>query len=243
MALYKQPHTAQSGARVSEFDAGLRAYMLKIYNYMASALVLTGLVAYFASTSSAFMGLMVTPQGGLSVTAYVLMFAPLGVVFYLSARIHAMSEGAAQAWFWGYAALMGLSLWSVFVVFTGESIVRTFFITAVSFGGLSLYGYVTKRDLSGFGSFLVMGVIGLLVASVVNIFLQSSAMQFIISVLGVLIFAGLTAYDTQRLKVSYYQLSQYGASLGKAAIMGALQLYLDFINMFMFLLQFFGDRR
>jgi FtsH-binding integral membrane protein len=243
MAFFEQPQSVQSGVRATEFDAGLRAYMLKIYNYMASALVLTGLVAYFASTSETFLNAMVSPQGGLSGLAYVVMFALLGVVFFLSARLHAMSEGAAQAWFWGYAALMGLSLWSVFVVFTGESVVRTFFVTAAAFGGLSLYGYTTKRDLSGFGSFLIMGVIGILVASVVNIFLHSSAMQFAISVIGVLLFAGLTAYDTQRLKVSYYQLANYGTSVGKAAIMGALQLYLDFINMFMFLLQFLGDRR
>jgi FtsH-binding integral membrane protein len=186
---------------------------------------------------------MISPQGGLTMFAYLVMFAPLGVVFYLSARLHAMSETAAQAWFWGFAAVMGLSMWSVFAVFTGESIARTFFITAGAFGGLSLYGYTTKRDLSGLRSFFVMGMIGLLIASIVNIFMESSPLQFAISLIGVGLFAGLTAYDTQRLKVMYYQLAGYGVEVGKAAIMGALNLYLDFINMFQFLLHFLGDRR
>lgn len=245
MAFFEQPQSVQSGVRATEFDAGLRAYMLKIYNYMASALVLTGLVAWFVAQASV-SGTALTPLGEalfMSPLKWVVMLAPLGVVFYLSARFHAMSEGAAQLWFWVYAALVGLSFASIFLVFTGESIARTFFVTAAAFGGLSLYGYTTKRDLSGMGSFLIMGVIGIFVASIVNIFLQSSAVHFAVSVIGVLVFAGLTAYDTQRLKVSYYQLAQYGASTGKAAIMGALQLYLDFINMFMFLLQLLGDRR
>lgn len=247
MALFKQSPSMQSGVRSAEFDAGLRAYMLKIYNYMASALILTGLVAYFAAQAAVTGGGTELTSFGqtlfLSPLKWVVMLAPLGVVLYLSARIHAMSEGTAQTWFWVYSGLVGLSLASIFLVFTGESVARTFFITAAAFGGLSLYGYTTKRDMSGMGSFMVMGVIGLMVASIVNIFLHSSGLQFAISIIGVLLFAGLTAYDTQRLKVSYYQLAQFGTSSGKAAIMGALQLYLDFINMFMFLLQFMGDRK
>jgi FtsH-binding integral membrane protein len=243
MAFYEQPQSVETGARATEFDAGLRAYMLKIYNYMASALVLTGLVSYFAGTSQQFISMMVTDNGGLSGFAYLVMFAPLAFVFFLSAGIHRMSEGTAQMAFWGFATIMGLSMWSVFAIYTGESIARTFFITAGAFGGLSLYGYTTKRDISGWGGFLIMGVIGLILASVVNIFLASSGLNFAISVIGVLVFAGLTAYDTQRLKVSYYQLSHYGQDMGKAAIMGALQLYLDFINMFMFLLRFMGNAR
>ena len=247
MAFFEQPQSVQTGTRAGEFDAGLRAYMLKIYNYMASALILTGLVAWFTAQAAVTGdGTALTSFGQtlfLSPLKWVVMLAPLGVVFYLSARVHAMSEGAAQIWFWAYAGLVGLSFASIFLVFTGESIARTFFITAGAFGGLSLYGYTTKRDLSGMGSFLIMGVWGILIASLVNLFMESSALHFAISAIGVLVFAGLTAYDTQRLKVNYYQLAQYGVSTGKAAIMGALNLYLDFINMFMMLLQFMGDRR
>lgn len=237
----KQGVSAQ--AQAVEFDAGLRAYMLKVYNYMASALVLTGLVAYFAGTSEAFISMMTRPEGGMTPLAWVVMLAPLGMVFFLSARLNALSEGAAQASFWIFSVLMGLSMFYVFAVFTGTSIARTFFITAGTFGAMSLYGYTTKRDLSGMGSFLVMGVFGLIIASLVNLFLHSSGLQFAISVIGVLLFTGLTAYDTQRIKSMYYSLGQYGGMMGKAAIMGALTLYLDFINLFTFLLQFMGDRR
>jgi len=169
------------------------------------------------------------------------MLAPLGMVFFLSARMQKMSFGAAQLAFWAFAALMGLSLASIFMVYAGESITRVFFISAAAFGGLSLYGYTTKKDLSGWGSFLIMGLIGIIIASVVNIFLASSAMQFAISVIGVLVFAGLTAYDTQQIKEMYY-VGDGEATMGKKAIMGALRLYLDFINLFMMLLSLFGNR-
>ena len=173
---------------------------------------------------------------------WVVMLAPLAMVFFLSFRINSMSVGAAQLTFWIYAALMGLSLSSIFLVFTAQSITQTFFVTAAAFGALSLYGYTTKRDLTAMGSFLIMGVFGLIIAMIVNIFLQSSALRFAISAIGVLIFAGLTAYDTQKIKEMYYDARRRARSLGRKAIMGALTLYLDFINLFMFLLQFLGNR-
>ncbi len=236
------PQSVNTSARTG-VDQGLRAYFLRVYNYMASALILTGLVAYFAGTSEAFISLMRTPEGGPSILSYVLMFAPLGFVMFLSFRINQMSEQAAQMAFWAFAVVMGLSMFYIFAVFTGTSIARVFFITAGTFGAMSLYGYSTKRDLTGFGSFLMMGVLGVVIASVVNIFLHSTGLQMAISVIGVLLFTGLTAYDTQRIKSMYYQVATINGSLGKAAIMGALTLYLDFINLFMMLLQFFGQRR
>jgi FtsH-binding integral membrane protein len=263
MAQYDFRNAQVAGTRTGvAVDAGLRAYMLQVYNYMAGGIALTGLVAYvvymMAVTTDASQaahvgnqvlalkrGLYLTEVGSVlfnSPLKWVVMLAPLGFVFYLSFRIYSMSVGAAQAAFWAFAAVMGISLSSIFLVFTGESIVRVFFITAAAFAGLSLYGYTTKKDLSGFGTFLVMGVIGLVIASLVNIFLQSTAMQFAISVIGVLVFAGLTAYDTQQIKDSYYQFMGDAAAMGKGAIMGALQLYLDFINMFTSLLQLFGNR-
>ena len=177
----------------------------------------------------------------MSPLKWVVMLAPLAMVFFLSFRINKMSVSAAQTTFWIYSAMVGLSLASIFLVFTGESIVRTFFITAASFGALSLWGYTTKRDLTGMGSFLFMGLVGLIIASVVNIFLQSSAMQFAISAIGVLVFAGLTAYDTQQIKSMYYE-GDGSEVAGRKAIMGALRLYLDFLNLFLFLLQFLGNR-
>ncbi|CAD7043023.1 BAX inhibitor (BI)-1/YccA family protein [Pseudorhizobium endolithicum] len=228
---------AQTAAMI---DEGLRAYMLKVYNLMALGLAITGIAAYgtyaLAVSNPAFAQLLFA-----SPLRWVIMLAPLGMVFFLSFRINSMSVGAAQTTFWIYAALMGLSLSSIFLVFTGESIVQTFFVTAASFGALSLYGYTTKKDLSGFGSFLIMGLFGLIIASLVNIFLQSSAMGFAISVIGVLIFAGLTAYDTQKIKEMYFDGDDVAVA-GRKAIMGALTLYLDFINLFMFLLQFLGNR-
>jgi FtsH-binding integral membrane protein len=241
--LFKQ-QSMQAERQSAAVDAGLRAYMLRIYNLMASALIVTGLVAWF-SAEAAVSGGQLTGFGQAlyaSPLKWVVMLAPLGVVFYLSARMYKMSTTAAQGWFWGFAALMGLSLSSIFLVYTGTSIARTFFVTAAAFGALSLYGYTTKKDLSGWGSFLFMGVIGLIIASLVNLFLQSTALQFAVSALGVLIFAGLTAYDTQRLKTMYYQIGGHAETLARASIMGALSLYLDFINMFMFLLQFMGGR-
>ncbi|KGD87490.1 MULTISPECIES: Bax inhibitor-1/YccA family protein [Rhizobium/Agrobacterium group] len=228
---------AQSGAMI---DEGLRAYMLRVYNLMALGLAITGVAAYgtyaLAVSNPAFAQLLYA-----SPLKWVVMLAPLAMVFFLSFRVHKMSVPAAQMTFWIYAALMGLSLSSIFLVFTGQSIVQTFFVTAASFGALSLYGYTTKKSLSGFGSFLIMGLFGLIIASIVNIFLQSSAMGFAISVIGVLIFAGLTAYDTQKIKEMYYDGDEV-AVMGRKAIMGALTLYLDFINLFMFMLQFLGNR-
>ncbi len=229
-------------------DQGLRSYMLRVYNYMAAGLAITGVVAWVAfqaAIQQTDTGIVLSPFGEALFTSplrWVVIFAPLGLVFYLSARIQSMSVSAAQISFWIFAGLMGLSLSSVFLVYTGASITQTFFVTAIAFGSLSLYGYTTQRDLSAMGSFLFMGLIGIIVASLVNIFLHSSALQFAVSVIGVLIFAGLTAYDTQRIKSMYFE-GDGAIVAGKKAIMGALSLYLDFINMFMFLLQFMGNRR
>jgi len=231
------PAGAQAGAVI---DQGLRTYMLKVYNLMALAIAITGIAAYgtysLAVSNPAFAQLIFQ-----SPLRWVVMLAPLALVFFLSFRINSMSVGAAQTTFWVYSALMGLSLSSIFMVYTGPSIIQTFFVTAASFGALSLYGYTTKRDLSGMGSFMVMGLFGLIIASIVNIFLGSSALDFAISVLGVLIFAGLTAWDTQKIKEMYFEAD--GAEVaGRKAIMGALTLYLDFVNLFLFLLRFLGNR-
>lgn len=233
-------------ARAVERDEGLRSYMLRIYNYMASALALTGIVALFTANSPAMLQALYNVNGnvaGPSGLGYLVMFAPLGLVLWLGMGIHRMSVGTAQALYWTYSVLIGLSMATLFLAFTGESVARAFFVTAGMFGAMSLYGYTTKKDLTGMGSFLIMGLIGLLVASLVNIFLQSSALNFATSVIGVLIFTGLTAWDTQRLKHTYYEVAGYGDALAKASIMGALSLYMDFINMFVYLLRFFGDRR
>lgn len=236
-----------SVAQATSYDMGLRAYMLNIYNYMASALVLTGIVALLASQSQAFLNLMYVMDNGaitgMKPLAWVIMLAPLGMALALGFGVQRMSAGEAQAAFWGFAAVMGLSLASIFLSFTGSSIARVFFITAGTFGAMSLYGYTTKRDLSQFGSFLIMGIIGLIIASLVNIFLQSSALQFALSVIGVLVFTGLTAYDTQKLKETYYQLTLEGEAMAKTVIIGALTLYLDFINIFVSLMQLIGERR
>jgi len=232
-----------SRADVGAIDEGLRAYMLQVYNYMAIGLAVTGIVA-FGAFSMAVSGGQLTGFGQaiyMSPLKWVIMLAPLGMVMLFSFRINSMSLGAAQLTFWAFAALMGLSLSSIFLVFTGQSITRVFFITAASFGALSLYGYTTKKDLSAWGSFLFMGLIGIIIASVVNIFLASSALQFAISVIGVLVFAGLTAYDTQQIKEMYSSYDD-GSTAGRKAISGALRLYLDFINLFMMLLQLFGNR-
>jgi FtsH-binding integral membrane protein len=220
----------------AQIDEGLRAYMLKVYNYMGSALLLSGVVAYGVAHTPALMQLIYgTPL------KWVVMLAPLGLVFFLSARINKMSAGAAQATFWVFSALMGASLAYIFVVYTQTSIVRVFMITSVTFGAMSLWGYTTKRDLSGMGSFLMMGLIGIIIASIVNFFLQSSMMMWMISVIGVLVFVGLTAYDTQKIKNNYLE-SDGTEVMGKKAIMGALTLYLDFINLFLMMLHLFGNR-
>jgi len=244
-----------AGSRTdATIDQGLRAYMLKVYNLMAAGLAITGASAYgvysLATTSAPasavgeINGVMLTQFGAAVYTSplkWVLMFAPLAMVFFLSMRINRMSTQAAQATFWAYAAMVGLSLSTIFLVYTQQSITQVFFITAASFGALSLFGYTTKRDLSGMGSFLIMGVFGIVIAMIVNIFLQSSALAFAVSVIGVLVFAGLTAYDTQRIKEMYWE-GDDTLVAGRKAIMGALSLYLNFINMFMFLLQLFGNR-
>lgn len=245
-----------AGSRAdASIDEGLRSYMLRVYNYMAAGLAITGVAAYglfMAATSGAPVeggaqvrpDLWLTPLGIAVFTSplrWVLMLAPLALVFFLSFRVHKMSLPAAQATFWVYAALVGASLSTIFLVFTQESIVQVFFITAASFGALSLFGYTTKRDLSGMGSFLLMGLFGVIIAMIVNIFLQSSALGFAVSVIGVLVFAGLTAYDTQRIKEMYFE-GDDTLVAGRKALMGALSLYLNFINMFMFMLQFFGNR-
>jgi FtsH-binding integral membrane protein len=231
----------QTGA---DIDQGLRAYMLRVYNYMALALAITGIAA-FSTFHLAVQGGQLTPFGSLLFTSplkWVVMLAPLAMVFFLSFRINSMSVGAAQLTFWIYSALMGLSLSSIFLVFTAQSITQTFFVTAASFGALSLYGYTTKRDLSPIGSFLIMGLFGVIIASLVNIWLKSDAMSFIISIVGVLVFAGLTAWDTQKIK-EMYSAADDEQSAGRKAVMGALSLYLDFINLFLMLLRLFGSRR
>ncbi|MBP1858531.1 Bax inhibitor-1/YccA family protein [Rhizobium herbae] len=234
------PAGAQAGAVI---DEGLRTYMLKVYNLMALGLAITGIAAY-AAFQFAFADGQLTAFGQaiyVSPLKWVVMLAPLALVFYMSFRINSMSVSAAQTTFWVYAGLMGLSLSSIFLIYTGQSITQTFFVTAASFGALSLYGYTTKRSLSGMGSFLMMGLFGLIIASIVNIFLASSALDFAISAIGVLIFAGLTAYDTQKIKEMYFEAD--GAEVaGRKAIMGALTLYLDFINLFLFMLRFLGNR-
>lgn len=243
-------YQAQSRTRDGvAIDEGLRSYMLGVYNYMAAGIALTGVVAYVTSqlavASKVGGQIALTPFGQMlymTPLKWVVMLAPLAFVFFLSFRVHKMSTSAAQITFWLFAAVMGLSLSSIFLVYTGQSIAQVFFVTAAAFAGLSIWGYTTKKDLSGWGTFLIMGVIGLIIAAIVNIFLQSSGLQFAISALGVLIFAGLTAYDTQRIKDTYFEVSGDAALMAKSAIMGALSLYLDFINMFTSLLSLFGDR-
>ncbi|HJO75737.1 MAG TPA: Bax inhibitor-1/YccA family protein [Rhodospirillales bacterium] len=225
-------------AEAVQIDEGLRAYMLRIYNYMASGLALTGIIALATAQSESLMQIIF----GGGALMWIIMLSPLAFILALSFGINKMQASTAQAVFWGFAAVMGLSMASIFAVYTGTSIARVFFITAGTFAGMSLYGYTTKRDLTAMGSFLFMGLIGIILASVVNIFLQSSAMHFVISVLGVLIFVGLTAYDTQKIK-SMYAEADGAETASKKAIMGALTLYLDFINLFLMLLRLFGDRR
>ncbi|MBO9446618.1 Bax inhibitor-1/YccA family protein [Ruegeria sp. R14_0] len=257
MAQFDTIRTA-TGARAAQIDEGLRAHMNKVYGTMSVGMLITFAAAWAiaglatttdpsAAAGQMSNGTMLTSLGAslfASPLRWVIMFAPLAFVFGFSAGINRLSAAGAQTVFYLFAAVMGVSISWIFLVFTGQSIIQVFLITAIAFAGLSLYGYTTKKDLSAMGTFLIMGVIGLIVASIVNIFLASSAMAFAISVIGVLIFAGLTAYDTQNIKTTYLQMAHSGDQewLGKAAIMGALSLYLDFINMFMFLLQLFGNR-
>lgn len=220
----------------TEDDVGMKAYFRSIYTYMTLALALTGLVAYFAVESGLFQQIARTPL------IWVVLLAPFALVVFLNLRIEKMSLATAQISYWAYAALMGLMLSFVFYAYTKQSIAAVFFITAGTFGGMSLYGYTTKTDLTRMGSFMMMGLLGIIIASVVNLFLHSSAVQFAVSVIGVIVFVGLTAYDTQKLKSLYYQVSG-SDMMGKLVIMGALRLYLDFINLFLLLLRLFGDRR
>ena len=263
MAQYDRYAQAGTGVRTDvAVDEGLRAYMLRVYNYMAAGIALTGVVAYIIFTYSVTSdpalaanagGRVVALHRGMYLTTFgqtlfatplmwVVALAPLGFVFFLSWRIYKMSVGTAQIMFWLFAAVMGASLSSIFLRYTAQSITQVFFVTAAAFGSLSLYGYTTKKDLSGWGSFLIMGLFGVIIASLVNLFLQSGALQFAISVIGVLVFAGLTAYDTQRIKDGYFEVMGDATATAKGAIMGALNLYLDFINMFVMMLQLFGNR-
>ena len=218
-------------------DAGLRSYMLKVYNYMASGVLLTGIIAMLFAESG--YAAQVFQGGGL--LPWVIILSPLAIVFAMSFGANRMSSATLQLLFWAFAGLMGLSMSTIFLVYTGTSIAQTFFAVAAAFTGLSLYGYTTKKDLSGFGTFLIMGVVGLIIASLLNLFLQSGPLALAISAIGVLIFAGLTAYDTQKIK-SMYSYVAGTDMMGKTVIMGALTLYLDFINMFQFLLSFLGNR-
>lgn len=226
-----------AGTRSDAFDAGLRRYMLSVYNYMASGVLLTGIVALGFAMSGAAAQVF----GGPGILKWVLMFAPLGFVFAMSFGQQRMSAGTLQALFWGFAVVMGLSLSTIFLRYDEMAIAHAFFATTAAFGGLSLYGYTTKRDLSAFGTFLIMGVVGIFVASLLNLFFQSSMLALVISVVGVLLFAGLTAYDTQRTKSLYAHVAGT-ADEARVTIMSALNLYLDFINMFLFILRLFGNR-
>ena len=232
--------TATVGVPRAARDAGLRSYMLSVYNYMASGVLLTGIVALLFAPYAGQV--LVGANGGMSALGWIVTLSPLAIVFAMSFGANRMSTGTLQLLFWAFAGLMGLSMSTLFLAFTGASIAQTFFATSAAYLGLSLYGYTTKRDLSGLGTFLIMGVVGILVAMLVNMFLKSSAMALAISAIGVLLFAGLTAYDTQRIKSMYFYV-QGTEMAGKTVILGALTLYLDFINMFQFLLSFMGDRR
>jgi len=248
MANWQDPQTTGVGAASVSVpraarDVGLRSYMLSVYNYMASGVLLTGIVALGFANSS-LINLIVNPATGQATPLFwVALFAPLAIVFLLSFGINRISAGTAQALFWVYAGLIGVQFSTLFLVYTGVSIAQTFFAVSAGFLGLILYGYTTKRDLSGMGTFLIMGLFGLIIAMLINLFLKSPAMNLAISAIGVLIFAGLTAYDTQKIKSMYFAVAGHGEMMAKSAVSGALTLYLDFINMFLFLLRFMGDRR
>ena len=241
---YDYERNTATKSSASQIDLGLKAYMNKVYSFMAVGLALTGAIAHLTSIMAFdFKTNTMTPFGSAiygSPLAFLIMLAPLVFIIALNMGIARMKESTVQVLFWAFAAVMGLSLSSIFIQYTGESVARVFFISAGAFGALSLYGYTTKKDLTGWGSFLFIGLIGILIASIVNIFVASTALQFGISVIGVLVFAGLTAYDTQRIKAMYFDGS---GQEGKKAIMGALTLYLDFINLFIMLIQLFGQRR
>ncbi len=235
---YNTAKFSSTSSFASSYDVGLRSYMVSVYKYMALALLLSGVVALaVASSPSLVMAIFSTPL------YIVVAFAPVALAFYMSFRFVSMSVQSVKIFFWLYAALLGVSLSSLLLVYTAVSITKVFFITSSLFGAMSIYGYSTKRDLSGFGSFLFMGLIGILIASLVNIFIRSSAMDFVLSIVGVLVFTGLTAYDTQRIKDIYYRVAGSGEAEEKLSIYGAFALYIDFVNLFIMMLRFFGDRR
>ncbi|TKD50347.1 Bax inhibitor-1/YccA family protein [Sphingomonas baiyangensis] len=234
------PYATGAGTRSAAYDAGLRSYMLSVYNYMASGVLLTGIVALLFSMGGASSPAAAVFQSP-GILKYAIMLSPLAFVLVLSFGINRLSTGTAQLLFWAFATVMGLSMSTIFLVYTGSSIAITFFATAAAFLSLSIYGYTTKRNLQAFGTFLIMGLVGLIVASLLNLWFQSGTMSLVISAIGVLLFAGLTAYDTQRIKLMYDQVAGTDM-MGKTVIMGALALYLDFVNMFQFLLSFLGSR-
>ncbi len=228
---------ASSTSRIS-YDVGLRNYMLRVYNFMAIALAITGFSSFLiASTPALVQAIFGSPL------KWVVLFAPLAFVFFLGSKINKISASTAQNYLWIYSLLMGLSLAPIFLVYTGSSIARAFFVSASLFGAMSIYGYTTKKDLTGMGSFMIMGLIGIIIASLVNLFLKSSGLDFVVSILSVIIFTGLTAYDVQKTRDIYYQFSSNDELVRKSAVMGALSLYMDFINIFISLLRLFGDRR
>ena len=229
---------ASEAAKSTTYDASLREYMVKVYNHMSIALGISGIVALLVSSSPALMSAIFgTPL------SFIVMLAPLGFVFFFMHKINSISAEKAKSYLWSFAAIMGLSLSTIFIAYTAASITRVFFISASVFGAMSLYGYTTKKDLTSMGSFLMMGLIGIIIASLVNIFLKSPALYFAISIIGTLVFVGLTAYDTQRIKQSYYQYAGNTELANKMAVVGALNLYMDFINLFIMLLRLFGERR
>jgi len=244
----RQPEVTGLSQSTTTVDQGLRSYMLKVYNYMASGLLLTSVIAYFAGTSDAFLGAMLqqTADGRMGITGlgYVVMFAPLAMVFFMMFRLNKMSTQTLQITFWAYAALMGLSLFSIFLIYTQTSILRVLFITSGTFGLLSMYGYATKKDLTSWGTFLTVGAWAMLIVSLLNFFvLKSSGLQLAMSYIGVLLALGFTAYDTQKIKEIYYTVSHSADGLARASIMGALNLYMDFIYLFVNLMRILGERR
>lgn len=238
MAFFDQDTISRASSRALGMDLGLRAYMLKVYNFMALGLALTGFVSYFVAQSPEIMAALYSN----ALMAFVLLLIPFGMALYLQVRIRTMEASTAQMLFWAYSAMMGLALAPIFLLYTGTSIARVFFITASMFGGMSLYGYTTKKDLSAWGSFLFMGLMGVVIGSLVNLFLHSTGFQFVLSIIGVIVFTGLTAYDTQMIK-ELYAVEDSGEVAKKKAVIGALMLYLDFVNLFLLLLRLFGDRR
>ncbi len=254
MAEYETVRRSGSGVRTADVDAGLKAHMNKVYGLMSVAMIVTGIISWVVGTDlnaaingqeTRFLSYGMIQMMFSAPLSYIIMFAPLGMVLFFGKAVNSMSQSSAQMFFYTFAGLMGLSISSIFAMYTGYSIAQTFFVTSIAFASLSLYGYTTKKDISAWGSFLIMGVIGLIIASVVNMFMASAAMEFAISALGVLIFAGLTAYDTQKIKNEYLQvrgMPDGEAIAAKMAISGALRLYLDFINLFLFMLRFMGNR-